>query len=108
MGYVFLALAILFELGGTTCMKFSNGFSNIPLAIGTLLCYGICFFVFSKALQSVDLNIAYATWSGVGIIGASIISVLIFSEAITVPAGIGMGLIVIGVVMVNMFGGSQA
>lgn len=104
LGYIFLGMAILLEFIGTTCMKLSDGFSNIMYSAGTLVAYGFCFYFFALALKSVNLNIAYATWGGLGIVLAAGVSYFYFHESIT-PAGIiGIILIVTGVVLCNFFG----
>lgn len=92
------------ELVGTTLMKYSNGFSKLAPAIGCIISFIICFFFLSKSLQNMSLSIAYATWSGVGIIASTIISVLIFKEGISALGILGIILIVGGVVIVNLFG----
>ena len=103
-GYLYLGAAILFEFLGTTCMKLSNGFEEKIYAAGTLICYGICFYVFAISMKTINLNIAYATWGGLGIILAAAVSYLFFHENISTPGMIGIVLIVIGVVLCNLFG----
>ena len=89
MGYFYLMIAIAGELMGTTALKASEGFTKIvPTAI-TLLCYGTCFLFLAKSLQYVPLSIAYATWSGVGVIAATLISVFLFKEGINTIGIIG-------------------
>ncbi len=104
MSYLFLAGAIALELTGTTCMKYSDGFSKLMPAIGCIASYIICFFLLSKALQNMNLSITYATWSAVGLIASTIISVLIFKEGISGLGILGIILIVGGVVILNLFG----
>lgn len=108
MSYLFLAGAIILELTGTGFMKYSNGFSKLAPAIGCIISYVICFFLLSKSLQNMSLSIAYATWSGVGIIASTILSVLIFKEGISALGILGIILIVVGVVIVNVFGAVSA
>ena len=104
IGYVFLGLAILLEIIGTTCMKLSDGFSHIPYAIGTLTAYGLCFYFFALSLKTVQLNIAYATWGGLGVVLAATVSYFYFHESISTVGLIGITLIVAGVVLCNFFG----
>ena len=104
MGYVYLALAIVLEILGTTCMKLSNGFENKFFAAGTLTFYGFCFYFFALSLKSVQLNIAYATWGGLGIILAAAVAKIFFRETISTPGLIGIIFIVVGVVLCNFFG----
>ncbi len=99
-----LAIAIGGELIGTTFLKYTEGFTKLWPSIITILSYGICFYAFSKALTHINLSFAYAVWSGLGIVVATLVSVFLFKESIT-PAGIGgIVLILIGVVILNMFG----
>ena len=107
MGYLFLVAAILFEFFGTTCMKLSHGFEHVGYAAGTLICYGACFYFLSLSLKTVALNIAYATWGGLGIILAAAVAKFYFHETITTPGLIGIILIVVGVILCNFFGANH-
>lgn len=107
MGYLYLGAAIVLELFGTTCLKLSNGFSNMLYTSITLICYGACFYFLSLSLKTVALNIAYATWSGLGIILAAALAQFYFHESISTPGLIGIILIVVGVVLCNFFGANH-
>ena len=104
MGYVYLGLAIVLEMLGTICMKLSDGFSNKLFAAGTLIFYGVCFYFSALALKSIQLNILYATWSGLGIVLAAVVAKIFFHESISTPGLIGIAFIVVGVVLCNFFG----
>ena len=106
-GYFYLTLAIVLELCGTTCMKLSDGFSQKIFAAGTLTFYGGCFYFFALSLKSVPLNIAYATWGGLGVVLAAVVAKIFFHEAVSLPAQIGIALIVVGVVLCNFFGANH-
>lgn len=103
-GYLFLGAAILLEFLGTTCMKLSDGFSNKIFAIGTLVCYGVCFYFFALSLKTVNLNIAYATWGGMGVVLAAVVAHFYFHETISTLGVVGIAFVVIGVVLCNFFG----
>ena len=103
MGYLFLTAAIILELCGTTCMKLSDGFSQKFFAAGTLIFYGACFYFFALSLKTVDLNIAYATWGGLGVVLAAVVAKIFFHETISTPGLIGIIFIVVGVVLCNLF-----
>ncbi len=103
-GYVYLGAAIVLELCGTTCMKLSDGFSQKFFAAGTMIFYGGCFYFFALSLKTIQLNIAYATWGGLGVILAAGVAKIFFHEGISTPALIGIILIVVGVVLCNFFG----
>ena len=107
MGYIYLALAIVLEMLGTTCMKLSDGFSNKLFAAGTLISYGVCFYFSALSLKSLQLNIVYATWSGLGIVLAAVVAKIFFQESISTPGLIGIALIVVGVVLCNFFGATK-
>jgi small multidrug resistance pump len=104
MGYLYLAVAIVAELIGTAFLKYSDGYSKPVPTLISIASYALCFYIFSKSLLSINLSVAYATWSAVGLIVTTLISVLIFREGIT-PIGVGsILLITIGVVMLNLYG----
>ena len=107
MYYLFLVAAIVLECGGTFCMKLSEGFTSLWPSVGCIALYAACFVALAKALEGIALNVAYATWCGVGIILATCISTLVFKETLNLPIFIGIVLIVAGVVMVNYFGSAH-
>ncbi len=104
MAYLFLSIAIIGELIGTTFLKYSYGFTKLIPSVVCILAYAVCFFFFSKALLNINLSFAYATWCGVGIVVSTIISVVIFKQGIS-PLGIfGIALIIIGTLLINLYG----
>lgn len=104
MGYFLLAISIGFELLGTTFLKYSEGYTKLMPSLVSIISYAICFYSFSKALHTVNLSIAYATWSAVGLIVTGLISVFLFKESLT-PIGVAaLIMITIGVVVLNMYG----
>ena len=105
MQYLFLGIAIAAELIGTTLLKYSDGFTKYLPAGASLLAYGISFVFLAKALEKINFSIAYATWSALGILVTTIISVAIFKEKITLAGVGGLVLIIIGVVILYLFGG---
>jgi small multidrug resistance pump len=80
MHWICLALAILFEVAGTTCMKLSVGFTRTVPAVLMGIFYCICFFFLALALKKIDVSLAYAIWSGVGVALIASIGVLYFRE----------------------------
>ena len=103
MKYLFLSLAIVLEVVGSSFMKASDGFSKLlPTAI-TIVAYIACFFFLSQALKSIPLGIAYAIWGGVGIVLTAFIGFLIFRQNLDIPAVIGIIMIVGGVIVMNVF-----
>ena len=104
MGYVFLGFAILLEFIGTLFMKLSAGFSHLLYTVGTLICYGCCFYFLAMSLKTIPLNVAYATWGGLGILLSATVGFFYFHETITPLSLLGICLIVAGVTLCNFFG----
>lgn len=102
--WFYLAGSILLEVAGTTCMKLSDGFAKIVPSILVFAFYGLSFTIFSFALKKIDVSVAYAIWSGVGTVLITIIGVLHFKESVTVIKIACIGLIIIGVVGLNLSG----
>ncbi|GEP24910.1 DMT family transporter [Lentilactobacillus diolivorans] len=107
MGYLYLVLAIVSELLGTNLLKASLGFTVLWAIIASLLAYGFSFFFLSLTLKSINLNIAYALWAGLGIILTTIVAVIYWKEPINFPSILGISLILIGVVVLNLYGTSH-
>lgn len=104
MGYLFLAGAIIAELIGATLLKFSEGFSKIAPTIFCIVPYIVCFFFMSRSLSTLKLSVVYATWSGIGIVATTLLSVLLFKEKISGLGVLGIVLAIAGVVLLNVFG----
>lgn len=104
MSYIYLFIAIIGELLGTTLLKVSEGFSKPLPGVSALLSYGVCFFFLSLVMKKIPLGITYATWSGVGLLVTAVISILVFNEKLNLYTIIGLGLIIVGVLMVNLLG----
>ena len=102
MRWVLLAVAIIAELCGSTCMKLSNGFTNIYPSILTFIFWGISFTIFIFALKHFDLSFIYAIWAGIGILLVSVIGMTYFKEPVTTLKIISILVIVIGVVLLNL------
>ncbi|MHA8110293.1 DMT family transporter [Lactobacillaceae bacterium Melli_B4] len=101
--YLFLFLAIIGEMIGTNLLKASMGFTRWLPAVGSILSFTLCFYFLSLAMVKIPLNVAYATWSGVGLILATVISVFIWKDQVNLTTIIGLTLIVTGVVILNLF-----
>lgn len=102
MGWLYLLFAIILELFGTTMMKLSNGLTNIMPTIGMFTGYVLCFIFLSLALKTIEMSVAYAIWSSVGIILIAIIGIFFFHENINIAKIVGIFLIIIGVVTVKL------
>ncbi|MFD0677223.1 MULTISPECIES: DMT family transporter [unclassified Paenibacillus] len=104
MAYFFLAISIIGELIGTSMLKASQGFTKLYPTLFTLVAFVTSFYFLSLALKALPLNMTYAIWSGVGAVATVLISVLIWKEKINTGSIAGISLIVIGVVILNLFG----
>lgn len=103
MKYLFLGLAIVLEVIGSSFLKKSEGFTKLVPSIITIVALASCFYVLSHALKYIPLGVAYAIWAGVGIILTAAVAVIIFKQSLDIAAIIGMFLIVAGVVVINVF-----
>ena len=102
MSYLYLALAIMFEVCGTTCMKLSEGFTKTLPSILIFLFYGISFILFTIALKRLDVSVAYAIWAGLGVALISLIGYMGFSEPMPPARIISLVLIGIGVIGLHL------
>ena len=107
MEWLYLVLAILFEILATTLLKMSEGFSKILPTIGTCVGYVLCFAFLSIALKKLDMSVAYAIWSAAGIAVLTAIGILIFKESISVMKIVSIIFIIVGVIGLNLSGVSH-
>ena len=103
-----LALAIALEVAGTFFLKLSNGFERAHWGVLSIVLYSACFSVFAPALKALPVGIAYAIWSGVGIVLITAIGWVAFKQRLDTAALAGMALIVAGVVVIQLFSSSAA
>ena len=102
MKWVYLLLAIVSEVVATSALKSSESFSRLWPSVLTVVGYGVAFYLLSLTLREMPVGIAYAIWSGVGILLVSLAAVVLFGQKLDLPALIGMGLIVAGVIVINV------
>jgi small multidrug resistance pump len=98
---LWLAIAIGTEVIATTALKLSDGFTRLGWAAVVVVGYGISFYAMSVALRSIPLGIVYAVWSGVGTAAIVVIGFVLFREVLDAVKLGGIGLIIIGVIMLN-------
>lgn len=108
MGYWFLVIAIVSEVIGTLALKASNEFTHWFYSLACIVSYVIAFYFLSLVLKTVPIGIAYAIWAGMGIVLVALISAIVYKEIPDTAAIIGMGLIITGVVIMNVFSKSAA
>ncbi|WP_258200587.1 DMT family transporter [Paenibacillus endoradicis] len=102
MGWLWLGFAILLEVSGTISMKFSNSFDNIIPSILMFLFYGISFTCLNFALEYMNVSTAYAIWSGIGIILITFVGYSVFKDQLNLSTIIWIGVIIVGVVGLNI------
>jgi small multidrug resistance pump len=101
--WLLLGIAIVAETIATSALKSSEGFSRLVPSVIVLAGYGVAFYFLSLTLRSMPIGIAYAVWSGVGIVLITVVGWAVFGQKLDLPALLGMGLIVAGVVVMNVF-----
>lgn len=106
--YLYLGAAIVAEVIATSLLKTSEGFTRLWPGVATVIGYGISFYCLAQTLGSIPTGVAYAIWSGVGIVLISLIAWMVFGQALDGSALLGMGLIVAGVLVINLFSKSVA
>lgn len=105
MSWFYLALAIVFEVGGTTLMKFTQGFTRWLPSAGVMVLYVVSTVFMNFAVRTIDLSIVYAIWSGVGTASITLIGYWFFQEPMTLIKIGSIVLITLGVIGLNMGGG---
>ena len=100
--YIFLVLAIAFEVLSTSFLKDTNGFTKLYPSLIVIVALCICLFLMSHSMKLIPVGIVYASWAGLGIVAITIIGVLKYKQIPNLPTIIGIALIVIGVVVVNL------
>lgn len=106
--FLWLVLAIAAEISATFMLILSNGLTRALPAVFATLGYMISYYSLTWALQRIPMGIAYAMWSGIGILATNIIGVYYFGETLRTGGLIGMWLIIIGVLIINLLGSTDA
>lgn len=101
-----LMIAIIAEVAATSALKTSDGFTRVVPSLIVVVGYGLAFYFLSVALRTIPVGIAYAIWSGIGIVLITGIGWVLFEQKLDAAVLFGMALIVVGVLVVNMFSGS--
>ncbi len=105
--WLMLALAIVFEVAGTTSMKLSAGFTRLLPSVAIFVCYGLAFYFLTLALRRIDLGVAYAIWAGLGTVLVAVVGWGLFGERMGALKLASLGLIVIGVVGLHLADGAR-
>jgi small multidrug resistance pump len=103
MHWLYLALAIVAEVIATSALKASEGFTRPWPSLVVALGYGVAFYFLSLTLRTLPLGIAYAVWSGAGIVLISLVGWLVYRQTLDASALIGSALIVAGVFVIRLY-----
>ncbi|SDA11436.1 small multidrug resistance pump [Nitrosospira sp. Nsp18] len=103
MQWLFLSIAIISEVIATSALKSSNGFTQLWPSLVVVASYAAAFFFLSLTLRTIPVGVAYAIWSGAGIVLVTLIAWLAFGQTLDGFAMLGLALIVAGVIVLNVF-----
>jgi small multidrug resistance pump len=103
MTYLYLIVAVVFEVIGTSALQASEQFTKPKPLILTAIGYAAAFYFLSMVLRTMPVGIAYAIWSGLGVILITLVGLVWFGQRLDMPAIIGLTLIVAGVATINLF-----
>ncbi|MBV6691542.1 MULTISPECIES: SMR family transporter [Serratia] len=107
-GFMYLAMAIVAEVVATTMLKASEGFTRLWPSLVVVVGYAVAFWGLSMVVKTMPLGIVYAIWSGMGIVLVSIAAVFVYQQKLDLPAVLGMGLIIAGVLVINLLSKTAA
>lgn len=103
MAYIYLAIAIVTEVAATSALKASEEFTKLIPSLIVIVGYGVAFYLLTLVLRTIPVGITYAVWAGFGIVLVALVGAILYKQIPDIPAVIGMGLIVAGVVIINVF-----
>lgn len=102
MPYLLLALAIVSEVGATSCLKLTDGYTRLLPTIAVAIGYLVSFVLLGRALKDIPVSLAYAVWSGVGTAAVAAIGAAAFGEPLGWLQWLGIALVIVGVVVLNI------
>lgn len=103
MAWLYLGIAIIAEVLGTIALKYCEGFTKLTPSVLVIIGYAVSFYCLSKVLNQIPVSIAYAVWSGAGVALVGFISWIWLDQKLDTAALIGIGLIILGVIVINLF-----
>jgi small multidrug resistance pump len=107
MGWLFLIMTIVLEVGGTIAAKQANGFTNLVASTWTILFYILSFICLTIAMKNIEMSIAYPIWTGVAILTTSVLGIVLFHESMNVAKGCSIFFLTLGLVGLTMGGQSH-
>ena len=102
-GYLYLIVAVVAEVVATSALKMTHQFTRLGPSVVVVLGYAVAFYCLSQVLKTIPVGLAYAIWSGLGIVLVTAVGTVLFKQIPDLAAIIGMVLIVAGVVVINVF-----
>ena len=103
MAYLYLAIAIIAEVAATSALKASAGFSRLVPSVIVMVGFGTALYFMTLVIRVIPIGITYAIWSGLGIVLVTFVGFILYKETLDTAAVIGMGLIISGVMVINVF-----
>jgi len=104
--YIYLILAVLFETIGTTALQASQQFSRAGPTLVVIVAYALAFYLLGLTLKFMPVGVVYAIWSGLGIVFIACIGFIVFGQKLDLPAVIGLGLIIAGILVIHLLSNS--
>ena len=101
--YIFLIFAIIAETIGTTALQASHQFTRFWPSVLVIIAYGLSFYLLAQTLRVMPVGVVYAMWSGLGIVMITAIGYLVFGQRLDLPAVIGIGMILCGILVIHLF-----
>jgi len=108
MNFVYLSIAIVFEVFATSALKQTEGFTRLWPSLLTIIGYGFAFYFLSLPLRTMPIGVVYAVWLGVGIVLVTLVGWSVFRQMLDLPAVLGIAMIVGGVLVINIFSKTMA
>ncbi len=101
--YILLIFAVLAETIGTTALQASQQFTRFWPSVLVVIAYSVSFYLLAQTLRVMPVGVVYAMWSGLGIVMIAIIGYLVFGQRLDLPALIGIGMILCGILVIHLF-----
>ena len=102
--YGILALSIIFEQIGTSCLEACEAYTKVGPTIGVILAYVASYWLFAQLLQHINLSVSYATWTAAGTVSAALIGMFVFGQYISPLGWLGIIIMSIGIFILNLYG----
>lgn len=106
--WIFLSIAIVAEVIGTSFLKLSEGFTRVGPSLAVVACYVLAFYMLALTLKTLPVGVAYAIWAGAGVALITLVGVIAFKQTLDLPAIAGIVMIVGGVLVIQLFSSTVA